>query len=159
MSKKNKVNDGKKKVNKRNNIFKKIFCVNGRFELIGLLKNLAIPLVGGIIISLITKDSMSTYGSLKKSILTPPAFVFSIVWTILYIMMGLAAYRIYMNNKQGKNDYNGYFNYLVQLLINFLWSIKFFKTDKIAGILMIPYILWTVFATYLTFYIWMFNEM
>lgn len=66
MSKKNKVNDGKKKVNKRNNIFKKIFCVNGRFELIGLLKNLAIPLVGGIIISLITKDSMSTYGSLKK---------------------------------------------------------------------------------------------
>ena len=51
MSKKNKVNDGKKKVNKRNNIFKKIFCVNGRFELIGLLKNLAIPLVGGIIIS------------------------------------------------------------------------------------------------------------
>ena len=37
--------------------------------------------------------------------------------------------------------------------------IKFFKTDKIAGILMIPYILWTVFATYLTFYIWMFNEM
>lgn len=101
-------------------------------------------------------------------------------------MMGLAAYRIYMNNKQGKNDYNGYFNYLVQLLINFLWSIiffnfrlygisfiliiillifiiitviKFFKTDKIAGILMIPYILWTVFATYLTFYIWMFNEM
>lgn len=186
MSKKNKVNDGKKKVNKRNNIFKKIFCVNGRFELIGLLKNLEIPLVGGIIISLITKDSMSTYGSLKKSILTPPAFVFSIVWTILYIMMGLAAYRIYMNNKQGKNDYNGYFNYLVQLLINFLWSIiffnfrlygisfiliiillifiiitviKFFKTDKIAGILMIPYILWTVFATYLTFYIWMFNEM
>lgn len=127
MSKKNKVNDGKKKVNKRNNIFKKIFCVNGRFELIGLLKNLAIPLVGGIIISLITKDSMSTYGSLKKSILTPPAFVFSIVWTILYIMMGLAAYRIYMNNKQGKNDYNGYFNYLVQLLINFLWSIIFFN--------------------------------
>ena len=55
MSKKNKVNDGKKKVNKRNNIFTKIFCVNGRFELIGLLKNLAIPLVGGIIISLITK--------------------------------------------------------------------------------------------------------
>ena len=64
MSKKNKVNDGKKKVNKRNNIFKKICCVNGRFELIGLLKNLAIPLVGGIIISLITKDSMSTYGVL-----------------------------------------------------------------------------------------------
>ena len=186
MSKKNKVNDGKKKVNKRNNIFKKIFCVNGRFELIGLLKNLAIPLVGGIIISLITKDSMSTYGSLKKSILTPPAFVFSIVWTILYIMMGLAAYRIYMNNKQGKNDYNGYFNYLVQLLINFLWSIiffnfrlygiafieavillilvfittkKFFKVDKIAGWLMVPYVFWLTYASVLSYFVWVLNEM
>lgn len=176
----------KNKDNKISSIFKSIFCINGKFEIGGLLRNIAIPLVGGIIISLITKDSMSTYDSLKKSILTPPAFVFPIVWTILYIIMGLAAYRIYMNNKQGKNDNNAYFNYLIQLLINFLWSIiffnfrlygisfiviiilliliiittiKFLKVDKLSGILMIPYVLWTIFASYLTFYIWIFNEM
>lgn len=44
-------------------------------------------------------------------------------------MMGLAAYRIYMNNKQGKNDYNGYFNYLVQLLINFYGQLYFLILD------------------------------
>ncbi|WP_370773430.1 TspO/MBR family protein [Clostridium sp.] len=100
--------------------------------------------------------------------------------------MGVAAYRIYMNNKEGRNDYDGYFYYFIQLLINFLWAIiffnlrlygisfiltivllvliiittvKFFKVDKIAGALMIPYIAWVAFASYLTFYVWMFNEM
>lgn len=100
--------------------------------------------------------------------------------------MGIASYRIYMNNKYGKNDYNGYFYYFIQLLINFLWAIiflnlrlygisfiltillliliiittiKFFKCDKIAGIFMIPYILWVTFSSYLTLYVWIFNEM
>lgn len=171
---------------KRKNIIKELFCVNNKFDFIGLLKNIAIPLVGGILVGLITKSSMSTYDSLKKSILNPPSIVFPIVWSILYVLMGLAAYRIYMNNKDGKNDYNGYFYYFIQLLINFLWAIiffnlrlygisfiltivllvliiittvKFFKVDKIAGALMIPYIAWVAFASYLIFYIWMFNEM
>ena len=58
--------------------------------------------------------------------------------------MGLAAYRIYMNNKQGKNDYNGYFNYLVQLLINFLWSIIFFNF-RLYGISFILIIILLIF--------------
>lgn len=91
-----------------------------------------------------------------------------------------------MNNKAGKSDYNGYFYYLIQLLVNFLWAIvffnlrlygisfiiivallvliiittiKFFKVDKIAGSLMVPYIIWVTFASYLTLYVWIFNEM
>ncbi|MEE0933629.1 MAG: TspO/MBR family protein [Clostridium sp.] len=171
---------------KRKNIIKEIFCVNNKFDFIGLLKNIAMPVVGGVLVGLITKGSMDTYDSLKKSMITPTNIVFPIVWLILYGLMGLAAYRIYMNNKDGKNDYNGYFYYFIQLLINFLWAIiffnlrlygisfiltivllvliiittvKFFKVDKIAGALMIPYIAWVAFASYLIFYIWMFNEM
>ncbi len=176
-----KANNGKRK-----NIIKEIFCVNNKFDFKGLLKNILISVGGGVLVGFITKNSMNVYNGLKKSLLTPPGIVFPIVWTILYILMGIAAYRIYMNNKAEKNDYNGYFYYLVQLLINFLWSIiffnfrlygisfiliiillvliiittiKFFKVDKIAGILMVPYILWVAFASYLTFYIWVFNEM
>ena len=171
---------------KRKNIIKEIFCVNNKFDFIGLLKNIAMPVVGGVLVGLITKGSMDTYDSLKKSMITPTNIVFPIVWLILYGLMGLAAYRIYMNNKDGKNDYNGYFYYFIQLLINFLWAIiffnlrlygisfiltivllvliiittvKFFKVDKIARALMIPYIAWVAFASYLIFYIWMFNEM
>lgn len=180
---KNKFN---KVVKRKRNILKEIFCVNGKFNFIAMLKNISIPVGGGIIVSLITKNSMNTYETLKKSLLTPPDIVFPIVWTILYVLMGFAAYRIYMNNKAGKNDHEGYFYYLIQLLINFLWAIvffnlrlygisfvlivillvliiittiKFFKVDKLAGALMIPYILWVSFASYLTFYVWMFNEM
>lgn len=175
-----------KPIKKRENIIKSLFYVNGKFSFLALLKNIAIPLGGGIVIALITRDSMEKYTQLNKSILTPPAIVFPIVWSILYILMGIAAYRIYMNNKDGKTDYDGYFYYLVQLLINFLWSIvffnlrlygisffliiilliliiittiKFFKVDNISGVAMIPYIIWVGFASYLTFYIWVFNEM
>ena len=171
---------------KRRNIVKDLFCVSDKFDLVGLLKNIAMPVGGGILVGLITKGSMNTYDALKKSLLTPPDIVFPIVWTILYILMGLAAYRIYMNNKAGKSDYNGYFYYLIQLLVNFLWAIvffnlrlygisfiiivallvliiittiKFFKVDKIAGSLMVPYIIWVTFASYLTLYVWIFNEM
>lgn len=171
---------------KRKNIIKEIFCVNNKFDFKGLLKNILIAVGGGLLVGFITRNSINVYDTLKKSFLTPPNSVFQIVWLVLYTVIGIAAYRIYMNNKAERNDYNGYFYYLVQLLINFLWAIiffnlrlygisfiliiilllliiittiKFFKVDKIAGVLMIPYICWVAFASYLTFYIWMFNEM
>ena len=176
----------KKKNKKQKGILRNIFCYNNKFDIMALMKNILLPVAGAIIITLFTKNSMNTYDTLKKSIVTPPAIVFTIVWTILYTLMGIASYRIYMNNKAGKKDYDGYFYYIIQLLINFLWSIvfsnlrlygisfiliilllilivitivKFFKVDKIAGILMIPYILWVSFASYLSLYIWIFNEM
>lgn len=171
---------------KRKNIIKEIFCVNNKFNFKGLLKNILMSVGGGLLVGFITRNSINVYNTLKKSLLTPPNIVFQIVWIVLYTLIGIAAYRIYMNNKAEKNDYNGYFYYLVQLLINFLWSIiffnlrlygisfiliiillilitittiKFFKVDKISGVLMIPYIGWITFASYLTFYIWIFNEM
>ncbi|MBS6184835.1 MAG: TspO/MBR family protein [Clostridium celatum] len=171
---------------KRKNIIKEIFCVNNKFNFKGLLKNILMSVGGGLLVGFITRNSINVYDTLKKSLLTPSNSIFQIVWIVLYTLIGIAAYRIYMNNKSEKNDYNGYFYYLVQLLINFLWpiiffnlrlygisfiliiilliliiitTIKFFKVDTIAGVLMIPYIGWVAFASYLTFYIWMFNEM
>lgn len=171
---------------KRKNIIKEIFCVNNKFNFKGLLKNILMSVGGGLLVGFITRNSINVYDTLKKSLLTPPNIVFQIVWIVLYTLIGIAAYRIYMNNKAEKNDYNGYFYYLVQLLINFLWTIiffnlrlygisfiliiillilitittiKFFKVDKISGVLMVPYIGWITFASYLTFYIWIFNEM
>lgn len=171
---------------KRKNIIKEIFCVNNKFNFKGLLKNILMSVGGGLLVGFITRNSINVYNTLKKSLLTPPNIVFQIVWIVLYTLIGIAAYRIYMNNKAEKNDYNGYFYYLVQLLINFLWTIiffnlrlygisfiliiillilitittiKFFKVDKISGVLMVPYIGWITFASYLTFYIWIFNEM
>lgn len=177
-----------KKLNKREkgNIFKRLFKINNKFSFVALIKNILLPLGGGLLMGFLTRNSMIVYNSLKKPVFTPPSIVFPIVWIILYILMGIAAYRIYMNNKSGKDDKGAYFYYLIQLALNFLWSIiffnlrlygisfiliivlivliilttiKFFKVDKVAGVLMISYILWVAFASVLTFFIWMLNEM
>lgn len=163
-----------------------IFKVDGKFDFWALLQNLIIPLAGAFIVNLFIKNSSSLYGTLNKPFFAPPAIVFPIVWTILYILMGLAAYRIFMKNKLGAKDNDSYFTYLLQLLLNYFWSIvffrfklygvsfilavillimviittiKFFKVDKVAGFLMIPYILWLSFASVLAYYVWYLNEM
>ena len=194
MSKKKLEKDKKKKIKVKNkvkskkqrNILGSIFKVNGNFKFLALLKNIILPVGGAIIVGFMTKGGMNIYNSLKKPIITPPSIVFPIVWTILYVLMGIAAYRIYMNNRSGRDDKGAYFYYLIQLSINFLWSfiffnfrlygisfiliivllvliiittIKFFKNDKLSGFLMIPYILWVSFASVLTFFIYMLNEM
>ena len=185
----NKIDKQQKKLAKKKekgSILGRFFKVNNKFNFLALIKNILLPVGGGLLIWVLTRNSMSVYNSLKKPVFTPPSIVFPIVWTILYILMGIAAYRIYMNNKAGKDDKGAYFYYLIQLAINFLWSIiffnfrlygisfiliivlliliisttiKFFKVDKTAGVLMIPYILWVSFASVLTFFIWMLNEM
>ena len=177
-----------KKIKKKEkgNTLERVFMINNKFNLVALIKNILLPLGGGLLIGFLTRNSIVVYNSLKKPVFTPPSIIFPIVWTILYIFMGIAAYRIFMNNKSGKDDKGAYFYYLIQLSINFLWSIiffnlrlygisfiliiilliliilttfKFFKVDKIAGAFMIPYILWASFASVLTFFIWMLNEM
>ncbi|AYE35411.1 tryptophan-rich sensory protein [Clostridium septicum] len=188
--KEKKIKDNRKKVKKINkrksNHNINIFKVNGEFKVIPLLMNILIPVLGGVIIGYLNKNTMNTYEMLKKPIFTPPNNVFPIVWTILYLLMGVAAYRVYMRNKQGADDKGAYFFYLVQLMFNFMWSfifftfrlygiafiwlvvlfilvlitfIKFIRVDKIAAILLIPYMIWLMFAGILNFFIWMFNEM
>lgn len=174
----------KKTANKKYNI--NILKVNNEYKIIPLIFNLLMPVFFGILVGYINKDTISTYELLKKPVFNPQAIVFQIVWPILYILMGLAAYRIYIRNKQGIDDKGAYFSYLIQLLVNYMWSfifftfrlygiaficsvilfilivitfIKFIRIDKISGILLIPYLAWTAFAQVLSFYIWMLNEM
>lgn len=171
-----------KEVKREINIFK----VNGKFDLKALLLNIFIPIILGGLVGYFIKGSIGTYEVLKKPIIAPPGIVFPIVWTILYFLMGLAAYRIYLKIKDGKGGNNAYFTYWIQLVFNYFWSfifftfklygisfiwivilfilvvitfIKFFKIDKKAGVLLIPYLIWLIYAGILNFYIWILNEM
>ena len=151
-----------------------------------LIISLLISVGGGFIAGIFNKNSMMMYANLQKPAFSPPAILFPIVWTILYILMGIAAYRVYMVIKETNTPKLPLVLYGVQLLLNFLWpflffkfrlyglafielvilfvfiiltTVAFFKRDKVAGILMIPYALWVAFAGVLNFFVWMLNEM
>lgn len=161
--------------------------LNRSIKIIPLVFNILVPLLGGFLVSYINRNAINFYSAnVKKPFFTPPSIVFPIVWSILYFLMGIAAYRIYIRNKEHNEDNGAYFFYLIQLILNFMWSfifftfrlygvafiwiiilfifvaitfIKFIKIDKIAGALLFPYMLWLVFAGVLNFFIWVFNEM
>lgn len=143
-------------------------------------KSILIPVVIGGIVGIIISPFMD-YNYLQKPFLSPPGIVFPIVWTILYILMGIS-YGI-LKSKSLTNKKIDYIYYL-QLAVNALWSIfffvfkwrlfsfvwillldflvismiiKFYSKDKISGLIQIPYLLWILFATYLNFSIYLLN--
>lgn len=149
-----------------------------------LIINLAIPLAVGGLSALITKDSMIMFDYVKKPPLAPPDWLFPVAWTILYILMGLAAYYVHTSHKPKKQIDSALLFYGIQLFFNFFWSIfffnlekylfsfiwlvamwvlilittvKFFGIEKKSGYLMLPYILWTTFAAYLNLGVYMLN--
>ena len=165
---------------------KNIFKVDGKFNLGSLIISILIAEAVCIIAAFFTRTMIPKYMELSKPWFSPPPYVFTIVWPILYLLMGIAAYRIYLKYKEGEGDRRALTFYGVQLLLNLLWpflfftfrlyglsfieiivllifiiltTIAFFKKDKIAGFLMIPYILWVSFASVINFFIWMLNEM
>lgn len=165
-----------------NNIFK----VNGKVNIISLIISFLITLGGGIIIGILTKNSSIIYEQITKPKFSPPGYVFGIVWPILYILMSISSYRVYMKLKTENKSSSAILLYIIQLGINFLWPIiffmfklygvswiilliliiilsivivKFFKIDKLAGILLVPYLIWCIYALYLNISIWILNEM
>ena len=145
------------------------------------LKSILIPVIVGAIVGFIT-TKFNDYSSLIQPSLAPPSILFPIVWSILYILMGIS-YGILESNSLVDSDIN--FIYCLQLFVNALWSIfffvfewrffaflwillllvlviimiiRFYRKNKIAGFLQIPYLLWTAFATYLNFAIWLLNK-
>ena len=80
--------------------------------------------VGGLA-GILTKDSMEVFRALEKPPLTPPGWVFPIVWTILFIMMGVAAYLVYTSGEEGKTQ--ALILYGIQLALNFVWTLVFFN--------------------------------
>lgn len=137
--------------------------------------------VGGLS-ALLTNSSMEHYGQLKQPPLAPPGWLFPIVWTILFLLMGIAAYLVWMQNDPDRKT--ALTLYAVQLGFNFFWTIIFFnlrsyglalvwlialwvlilltvryfyKSTPAAGILLVPYLLWVTFAAYLNAGVWLLN--
>lgn len=141
-----------------------------------LVLSIAIPLVLGTMVGLITKNSMKAFEVLNKPKLSPPSYLFPIVWSILYILMGISSYLI--KDKDKKNIYYTqlFFNlfwsiifFVLKLrLVAFLWLlvliilvlrmiISFYNEKKVAGLINIPYLLWLIFAGYLNLSIYLLN--
>ena len=145
------------------------------------IKSILLPVIVGGIVGLIISRFID-YNSLEKPFLAPPSIVFPIVWTILYILMGISYGRL---KSKELTDEKTNIIYYAQLGINALWSIFFFvlkwrlfsffwiilldiavilmiinfyKKDKVAGLLQIPYLLWSLFATYLNLGIYILNR-
>lgn len=144
-------------------------------------KSILIPVIIGGIVGIIISRFID-YKTLQKPFLAPPSIVFPIIWTILYILMGIS-YGILKSNS--KIDSVTDFVYYLQLGVNALWSIFFFvlkwrlfafiwilllvglvilmiilfyNKNKIAGLLQIPYLLWVLFASYLNFGVYILNR-
>lgn len=147
-----------------------------------LLLCLAIPLAVGGLAGILTKDSMMQFALVNKPPLSPPGWLFPVVWTALYLLMGLASYLVSRSDSAQKRP--ALILYAIQLIVNFFWSIFFFnfgwylfsffwllllwvlilltirafwRVSPVAGILLIPYLLWVTFAGYLNLAIYLLN--
>ena len=149
-----------------------------------LLLCIAIPLAAGGLSALLTRDGMEKFESLNHPPLTPPGWLFPVVWTILFLLMGIASY-LAANSGGTKRAVRGALAlYGVQLGFNFMWSIlffnlglylfaflwlvvlwllifattvRFYQLSRPAGYLMFPYLLWVAFAGYLNFGVYLLN--
>ncbi len=148
--------------------------------------SIAVALGIGGLSALLTSGSMDIYKTIDTPPLAPPAIVFPIVWTILFILMGISAAMIYSDNMASVVEKRAaLYPYAVSLIFNFGWSIIFFniraflfaffwilillllivrtmmrykKIRPLAAYLQIPYLLWVMFATYLNAAIWFLNK-
>ena len=148
-----------------------------------MLKNLFylfFPLVCGTLIGLLT-SSFIDYNTLVKPPLSPPGYIFGIVWPILYLLMGISYYLLKKDNYDTQKESIIYYS---QLFVNLLWSIfffvlkwrlftvfwtilllglviymiiLFFKKNKVSAYLNIPYLIWLIFATYLSIGVYILN--
>lgn len=138
--------------------------------------SIAIPLAVGIISALLTMGNMDIYKELDTPPLSPPSVLFPVVWTVLYILMGISCAMVWKYRKTDKNAEKAVYYYAASLVFNFVWSILFFnlrlftpafiwllmllyliirtaiyyfKVYRPAAYLQIPYIAWVAFAGYL----------
>ncbi len=148
--------------------------------------SIVLTLAVGVLSALLTAGNMNIYEKVKMPPLSPPSWLFPVVWTILYILMAVSFARVYIKRKNSpRMRRNAIAIYTLNLFFNFLWSIlffnceaylfsfiwllalwiiilimflNFFRTDTSAGILLIPYILWVTFAGYLNLAIYVLNK-
>lgn len=152
----------------------------GKLVVAVILCNLA-----GILGSLVTiTGEGSWYSTILKPSFNPPGFLFGPVWTLLYILMGISLYLVWMEGPARKEVRLALIAFAIQLGLNTLWSflffglqspflglveivilwisivatvILFYRVNRTAAILLIPYLAWVSFATFLTYNIWILN--
>jgi benzodiazapine receptor len=152
-----------------------------------LIVSIVVCQLAGVIGGFFTASSVNTwYASLTKPSFNPPNWLFSPVWITLYVLMGVAFFLVWRQGLRTEGVQNALYIFGVQLILNALWSIVFFglkmplagfivivilwgfilialmkfrKISKLAGILLVPYLLWVSFAGVLNFFLWYLNRM
>ena len=147
--------------------------------------SILIALAVGGLAAFITRNSMDLYEEIITPPLAPPGILFPIVWTVLYVLMGISAAMIYKSRAESYKDVlSALTTYASSLVVNFAWSIIFFNLkafllafiwllfllylvirtivsykpiNRVAAYLQIPYAVWVAFAGYLNFAIWILN--
>ena len=155
-------------------------------KLIPYVVSVAAALAVGGLSAFVTRGGMDIYSDIKTPPLSPPGFIFPIVWTVLFILMGISAAIIYTSeNGTSAQRADALKIYAASLAVNFAWSIVFFnkrafltafvvlllllflilktigaykKISPAAAHLQIPYALWVTFAGYLNIAIWLLNK-
>lgn len=138
----------------------------------------------GALSGLLSRDGMQLYATqITKPALSPPGWLFPAVWVILYALMGISAARIFLSEPSSERN-KGLNLFVIQLIVNFFWSLIFFnaqafgfaaiwlillwilvlcmiftfrKVDTLAAWLQIPYLIWLTFAAYLNLGVWLLN--
>ena len=149
-----------------------------------LIQCVLLPLTVGALSALLSGGGMREFQLLNQPPLSPPGWLFPVVWTILYILMGIASYLVIVSDAGAREKRRALLVYGLQLFVNFFWSILFFRWDlylaaflwllllwsliflnrklfgeisKAAGALLLPYLLWVTFAGYLNLFIFLLN--
>lgn len=145
---------------------------------------LLLPLAVGGLSALLTRNGMKAFKTIRKPPLTPPEWVFPAVWTVLFLLMGMASFLVLDSGKSRREIRRALGVYGLQLGVNFFWPILFFnlgtylfsllwlillwililaanlrfsRISLSAGRLLLPYLLWTAFAGYLNAGVWLLN--
>ena len=156
-----------------------------KFNLKKFLISIAIPLLVGGFSALITMGDMDIYKQINTPPLSPPSWLFPVVWTILYFLMGVSLYLVWNKQDIYVDKKKAYLLFCLQLFLNFIWSpvfftarsfllafiilvlliitvvfmiVEFYNIDKRAGLLQIPYLIWLLFAAYLNMAIYILNK-
>ena len=149
-----------------------------------LIPAVVLPLLVGAAAAFIVKDNFGIYELLYKPLLAPPAKLFPVVWTVLYVLMGIASYKVVVSDAGRQRKLRALKSYALQLVLNFLWPILFFGGEmfaaallcavlllgailvcylffshisQTAGYLLLPYVFWSLFAVYLNIGILLLN--
>ncbi len=154
-------------------------------NIVKLVTSLIVPLGAGLIGSIFTTPAIPTwYAALNKPAFTPPNWLFAPAWTTLYVLMGIAAFLVWRTGLANWQVRGALIMYLIQLVLNVLWSVVFFglrsplygvvviillwlailltilsfrKVSRAAALLLVPYLAWVIFAGALNIAVWLLN--